>query len=77
MKTLVRSYSSDGARKDEGGRFDMKHAEIPHWVKRAMGWCGGCHDDFYNHRRNCTGNSWCFSLKVSYARRKTRPPCYH
>ena len=77
MKTLVREYASDGQYKDEGGRYNLKKVDIPPWVNLAMGWCGGCHDDVYNHQQNFTGDSWCFSLQAAYARRKTRPPCYH
>ena len=67
----------DGPYKDEGGSYRLEVKAIPSWVTQARRICAGCHDDFYNYRANCTGNSWCFSLKPSFAKRKTRPPCYH
>lgn len=73
----VRVHCSDGPNRDEGGNFRVEERKAPSWVGPAMQHCGGCHDNFYNGRSNCTGNSWCWSLDKKYARRKTRPPCYH
>jgi|GEM_PF-6176327 len=74
---LVRVYG-DGENRDEGGTYHRARHEVPDWVKLACRrCCVGCHDDFYNFRLNCNGNSWCWSLKPQYAKRKTRPPCYH
>lgn len=72
----VRVYGS-GEYHDEGGRYHIEERPVPSWVRESRRICGGCHDDFYNYRANCDGNSWCFSLKKSYAKRKTRPACYH
>lgn len=72
----VRVYG-EGPYKDEGGNYHLKEKPQPSWVQPAQKHCGGCHDNFYNGRGNCTGNSWCFSLKKSYANRKTRPGCHH
>lgn len=74
--TEIRVYG-EGEQRDEGGKFKMVKATIPAWVTKARRHCAGCHDDFYNGRGNCTGKSWCWSMKQSYAKRKTRPPCYH
>ena len=76
MKTHARVYGS-GPNKDEGGKFHFKEVDEPAWVRPAQKHCCGCHDDFYNHRANCTGNSWCFMLKPDYAKSKTRPSCFH
>ena len=67
----------EGEYQDEGGRFHYETKTEPAWVSSAQKHCSGCRDNFYNGRANCTGNSWCFSLAKSYARRKTRPNCYH
>jgi len=75
-RTAIRVYG-DGPHRDEGGSHSTREVEIPPWVREAQRHCSGCRDDFYNGRMNCTGNPWCFSLQKSYARRKTRPPCYH
>lgn len=72
----IRVYGS-GPLRDEGGAYHIEHRPQPAWVSAAQRHCAGCHDDFYNGRANCTGNAWCLSLKRRYARRKTRPPCYH
>lgn len=72
----VRVYGS-GTGHDEGGAYHMQTAHVPSWVKPARKHCRGCRNDFYNGRANCTGKSWCFMLKTKFARRKTRPPCYH
>ena len=74
-KAEVRMYGS-GPRRDEGGQHHVETMEIPAWVRQAQKHCGGCHSNFYNGRMNCTGKPWCFSLQKSYARRKTRPPCF-
>ncbi len=76
-KEQVRQHGRTGQFKDEGGPLDYIKVDVPLWVHKAQGWCGGCHDDFYNGRMNCTGKPWCFSLKESYVKRKARPPCYH
>ena len=72
----VRVYGS-GPNRDEGGQFHYVEKQVPSWVRPAQRHCRGCHDNFYNGRANCTGDSWCFMLQKSYARRKTRPPCHH
>jgi len=63
---------------DEGGFFRMKEVEsTPPQIKRRMRRCGGCHDDFYNYRANCTGNH-CWSLTHDENfRGKGRPKCFH
>lgn len=72
----IRIYGS-GAEHDEGGKFHFEKRQTPVWVEAAKKICGGCHDNFYNYRGNCTGDSWCFSLQKKYAGRKTKPPCFH
>ncbi len=82
-KTMVRSYVSMDAPEyhgeDEGGRYKMVEVqEPPAKIKRRMSRCGGCHDAFYNHRQNCTGQSWCWSLKHDEDfRTRGRPKCFH
>lgn len=77
MEEHVRVYSHEGTNRDEGGNFKVVKKEIPPWVKKARKHCGGCHDNFYNGMVSCTGDSWCWSLKKSYANRKSRPSCFH
>ena len=72
----IRVYGS-GEGRDEGGAYHVETVAVPSWVKPARKHCGGCRSDFYNGRMNCTGKSWCWMLKKSYATRKTRPPCFH
>ena len=77
METIaVRSYGA-GTNVDEGGKYETKQAPVPSWFRAARQHCSGCHDDFYNARMNCTGAAHCFSMKPSFAKRKTRPPCFH
>lgn len=73
----IRNHHPEGAHRDEGGPFDVVKAQVPSWVSVARKHCAGCHDNFYNGRQNCTGKSWCWSLKKSHATRKTRPLCHH
>lgn len=73
----MKIYGS-GPYEDKGGKYHFEERKVPYWVRYAQKHCSGCHDNFYNDGiTNCTGNSWCFSLKKSYANRKTRPSCYH
>lgn len=74
--TQIRVYG-EGSYRDEGGVFRYEERPVPSWVKEARQICSGCHDDFYNYRANCTGDSWCFSLQKKYKGRKTKPPCFH
>ena len=74
MQTKIYGH---GDYQDEGGCFRYEERPQHSWVRAAQQLCTGCHDNFYNNRANCTGNSWCFSLKKSYGKRKTRPRCYH
>ncbi len=76
QETAVRVYGT-GEYQDEGGKYHIVTRKVPAWVKNARRVCAGCHDNFYNGRANCDGNSHCWSLKPEYARRKTRPPCFH
>lgn len=76
VKTTIRVHGG-GEFRDEGGEYSTRQIEIPSWVPRAQRNCGGCHDNFYNGRLNCGNRCWCWSLKPEYARRKTKPPCYH
>ena len=40
--------------------------------------CSGCHDDFYNHRMNCTGKDHCWNLLDKGKFRKGfKPKCWH
>ena len=71
----VRVYG-EGPYVDEGGRYRMEDRPVNTWVRSAQKHCSGCRDNFYNGRANIGGNH-CFSLKKSYAKRKTRPKCYH
>ncbi len=77
----VRSYignaeMADG--KDEGGYFRwIDVPDIPKKLVKRMIRCSGCHDDFYNHRINISGNH-CFSLNVNkYFSSKIKPKCFH
>lgn len=65
-----------GDYKDEGGHYHFEERSEPFWVELAQKWCSGCYNNFYNGRANCTGDAWCFSLKKTYVKRKTRPSCY-
>ncbi len=76
-KELVRIHGS-GPGRDEGGTFRVEERPTPAWVTQAQKKCAGCHDNFYNHRANCTGNHWCFSLERAKSHRgKGRPSCFH
>jgi len=72
----VRIYG-EGPNRDEGGNHTVETREVPTWYAKARQVCVGCHDNFYNGRANCTGKSYCFSLQAKFARRKTRPGCWH
>ena len=76
-QATVKRHSPSGQFRDEGGTYDVETVPVPAWVHRAQKHCPGCHDNFYNGRVSCTGNTWCWSLKPEYARRETRPDCYH
>lgn len=79
MPDNIRIYGSGQAR-DEGGNYHVEEVTTPAWVTKAWakGLCAGCHDNFYNHRGNCTGNHWCFSLAtVKSHGGKGKPSCYH
>lgn len=71
----VKVYGS-GDYQDEGGRFHYEERKVEAWIGPAQKHCSGCRNNFYNGRANM-GGSHCWSLKKSYAKRKTRPSCYH
>lgn len=70
------SRGCDG--KDEGGYYRMVPVPvISDKLRKRMRRCAGCHDDFYNNRANCCGNT-CWSLKRDdNFRGRGKPACYH
>lgn len=83
MVEKVRSYvgldATDFDGQDEGGKYKVVPvAEPPAKIARRIKRCGGCHDSFYNGRMNCTGQSWCWSLKDDENfRKRGTPRCWH
>lgn len=72
------NFEGEVAGRDEGGPYRLIEVEpLPPKLVRRMKRCGGCHDDFYNHRQNCGGNH-CFSLSNDENfRGRGRPRCFH
>ena len=78
----VRSYVSSDTEvfdgKDEGGKYVLKEVSAPPpAIEKRRKQCGGCHNDFYNYRMNCTGKSWCWSLEnAKNFSSRAKPRCY-
>ena len=79
-KELIRisCRESEAEGRDEGRFFRYKEIDpTPPKILRRMARCAGCHDNFYNHRANCTENH-CWSLKSdNNFRGRGAPKCYH
>ena len=84
--TRVREYCAEieSEGKDEGGYYKMVEApDVPAKLRRQrehrIGRCSGCHDNFYNHRMNCTGQAVCWNLDdpLNFQCRGGKPKCWH